>query len=259
MGVTDWPESGVAALPGETRHARHDGPSNAFAYRVDYVLLRMAPDAAAIPAPFGRARFGPLAYSDLDHGRGSGAAVNWARDAAKSHGLPTSAMAEIWLLTQPRRFGYVFNPVSFWFFRDPDGDVRAVLAEVNNTFGDRHSYFCAIDGFEPVDRGAPILRPKRMHVSPFQAVAGDYAFRFRLTGGRIAIAIEHRTDQGGLSASLTGALKPLDRYAALGMILRRPMGALRVFSLIHWQALKLAAKGAAFRRRPAPPQEEVTG
>lgn len=255
----DWPESGAAAFDGETWHGRKDGPANAFAYRVDYVLLRLAPGPARTPWPVGRFRFSPLAYSDRDHGDGRGPAVEWARRLAAAQGLPDAAMHEVWLLTQPRRFGYVFNPVSFWFFRDAEGVVRAALAEVNNTFGDRHAYFCAVDGFEAIDDGAEIVRPKRMHVSPFQAVAGDYAFRFRIVRGRISIAIDHRNGEGGMRATLVGKLSPLNAAAAMRLLCRRPLGAARVFLLIHWQAIKLALKGAAFRRRPVPIKEEVTG
>lgn len=258
MGViAAWPDAGAARLDGETWHGRHSGPANAFSYRVDYVLLRLAPAPAA---RFGRGRFAPLAYSDRDHGDGQGAAVDWARRVAAEHGLPEAAMAETWLLTQPRRFGYVFNPVSFWFFRDAAGAVRAVLAEVNNTFGDRHSYFCALDGFRPIGRDDEIVRPKRLHVSPFQSVAGVYRFRFDVSGDRIAIAIDHRMEgEGGMKATLAGRVLPLDGKAMRRLLIRRPLGALRVFGLIHWQALKLAVKRAPFRNRPLPPEKEVTG
>lgn len=259
MTTIDWPADGLAVLHGKTWHARRDGPENAFAYAVDYLLLRLEPACARLPAPFGLGRFGPLAYADRDHGDGKGAAVEWAKRRAARHGLPEEAMAEVWLLTQPRRFGYVFNPVSFWFFRDAAGEARAVLAEVNNTYGDRHAYFCACPGFAPIGAETRIVRPKRFHVSPFQTIAGDYAFRFRLIAGRIAIVIDHRRGDGGMFATLEGAFAPLDRRAVFTLLTRRPLGAFRVFALIHWQAIKLALKGATFRRRPPPPTEETTG
>jgi len=166
-------------------------------------------------------------------------------------------MAEVWLLTQPRRFGYVFNPVSFWFFRDAAGEVRAALAEVNNTYGDRHAYFCATDGFAPID-GGEIVRPKRMHVSPFQKLSGEYRFTFAFKPGRIAIAIDHRADDGGMRATLAGDLTPFNVRAAMRLMIR-PFSAVRVILLIHWQALKLVSKGTAFMRRPLPPKKELTG
>lgn len=98
-----------------------------------------------------------------------------------------------------------------------------------------------------------------MHVSPFQDVAGEYGFQFRLDNTRVAISIVHSNGADGLTAALSGKLMPLNRRAAFGLAIRRPLGALRVFALIHWQAVKLAVKGAVFRRRPVPPNEEISG
>lgn len=259
MELTAWPESGRAHFKAATFHARKDGPENAFRYAVDYLLLRMRPAPAELPAPINRGRFGLLSFRPADFGDGSDDPASWARKQARAFGLPEEAMAETWLLSQPRRFGYVFNPVSFWFFRDAAGDVRGVLAEVNNTYGDRHSYFCAHDAFGPVGDRSQIVRPKRFHVSPFQDIAGDYAFRFAFEGGRISIVIQHRRADGGMVATLDGALQPLGRGAAAKLVFRRPFSAFRVIGLIHWQALRLAIKGARFRRRPTPPTEDVTG
>lgn len=259
MGVIDWPESGVARLKGRTRHARLDGPAHEFAYDVDYVLLRLAPDHEPLPAPFGWGRFSPASYWDADHGDGETPAVDWAKQIAADCGLAERHMREVWLLTQPRRFGYVFNPVSFWLFRDADGGLRAVLAEVNNTYGDRHSYFCAAEDFAPITRGTRISRPKAMHVSPFQDVAGSYEFRFDVGARRLAITVKHTNGAGGMTASLGGAITPLTRAAAARAALRPPVGAFRIIGLIHLQALKLYLKGAAFRERPLPPTKKVTG
>ncbi len=261
LTLAAWPAAGAAILSGATFHARRGDARNAFTYGVDYLLLRMAPG----PAPVQGRLFGWLrklrlmAYDDRDHGVGDGQAARWAAAEACALGLPDAALAEIWLLTQPRRFGYVFNPVSFWFFRDAAGGVRAVLAEVNNTYGDRHSYFCARPDFGAIADADRIIRPKRLHVSPFQDIVGDYSFRFDIGAGRIAIAIEHQREGGGMIATLAGDLAPLSGGALAKLLFRRPFGALRVSALIRWQALKLALKGVPFRRRPPPPTEKVTG
>jgi len=259
MGLKAWPASGRALLKAATYHARRDGPKNPFVYNVDYLLLRMRPTPGLLPWPMNRGRFGLLSFRERDHGDRSGGATDWARKQATACGLPETAMATLWLLTQPRRFGYVFNPVSFWIFQDAAGDVRAVLAEVNNTYGDRHSYFCATEAFAPIDGNQRIVRPKRFHVSPFQEITGDYAFKFSFGEDRIAIEIQHRHGAGGMVATLEGVLKPLDAAAAAKLIFRRPFSAFRVIGLIHWQALRLAIKGVPFRRRPTPPTEDVTG
>lgn len=260
MGLTPaaWPASGAAVLKGETWHGRRGGPQNAFRYGVDYVLWRVSPEAHPPARLLRRRRLGLFGLSDRDHGRGHADAAAWARDRAEAMGLPAECAAEIWLLTQPRTLGFVFNPVSFWFFRDAQQNVRAVLAEVNNTFGDRHSYLCALPDWRPLAAADTIRAAKVFHVSPFQEVAGEYRFRFGLHGDRLSILIDHRRDGHGVAATLAGTLHPMSDRALLAMFLRHPLGALRVYGLIHWQALKLKLKGAPYRTRPSPPAEEVT-
>jgi hypothetical protein len=154
--------------------------------------------------------------------------------------------------------GHVFNPVSFWLCRDALGGLRVVIAEVSNTFGDRHSYLCHRD-----DRGAiapdDVLRAQKIfHVSPFQPVAGGYTFRFDIRADKVGIWIDHSNGEAGVYTTLTGRLAPLTNAGILRSLLRRPFGSRRVLALIHWQAIKLAIKGARFRRRPMPPVDEVS-
>jgi uncharacterized protein len=133
-----------------------------------------------------------------------------------------------------------------------------VIAEVTNTYGDRHSYLCHRDDLRAdhargYDDGAQDL-----HVSPFQPVEGRYTFRFDIRPDRIGIWIDYTTRQGGLFTNLIGRARPLTNAGILRACLRRPFGSRRVLALIHWQALKLAIKGARFRSRVAPPADEVT-
>ena len=263
MGLEEWPKTGAAVMKGKTFHARRGGPDNTFRYDVDYLLLRMRPRFTVCPFPLRRGRVGLLALSDRDHGQGKAPMEDWAITHARGFGLPEEAMAEVWLLTQPRTLGYVFNPVSFWFFRDGSGAVRAVLAEVNNTFGDRHGYFCALANYRPIGPRDTIKAQKVFHVSPFQEIAGGYAFRFTLEPDRLDIHIDHRRTGSdgkshGVVATLSGKLTPMSTRAILAMIARHPFGAFRVSALIYWQALRLKLKGARYRVRPVPPTEEVT-
>ena len=99
---------------------------------------------------------------------------------------------------------------------------------------------------------------KILHVSPFQPVEGGYTFRFDIGPDKIGIWIDYSNGDGGLYATLTGPRKPLTNRAILMACLRRPFGSRRVLALIHWQALKLAIKGARYRPRPAPPTKDVT-
>lgn len=259
MSVSKWPEVGAALLSGSTYHARRGELRNAFRYNVDYVLCRVHPAPWRGGKLMGRKRTAFAVVRDADHGRGGSDMAAWALAQARSLGAPESALHEVWLLTQPRTLGFLFNPVSFWFFRDVAGATCAVLAEVNNTFGDRHSYLCFLPDFAPIGPDDAIMAQKVFHVSPFQEVEGTYRFTFDLKDDAVDIRIDHRRDGGhGVIATLAGSLVPVTTKRVLGIILRRPLGALRVFALIHWQAIKLKLKGAPYRVRPLPPKEEVS-
>jgi len=249
--------STVRHIAGHTWHGRKGAVENAFRYRVDYLLL----DAEAAPrAPrlFARNRAGLMSLQDHDHGgapgRGRGAA--WVREVLAAHGLPAPARIE--LLAQPRVLGHVFNPVAFWLCRDAADAVRCIIAEVTNTYGDRHSYICHREDLAPVAATDRLHARKIFHVSPFQPVTGQYEFRFDLRPDRIGIWIDLTTGDGGVVATLTGPVRPLTLPGMAAALLRRPFGSRRVLALIHWQALKLWWKGARFRSRPAPPADEVS-
>jgi hypothetical protein len=245
----------VEHIAGETFHGRKGAVANRFRYRVDYLLLD--PDGAVGPGLFARNRAGLVSLHDRDHGgpRGAGRGVAWVREVLAAEGV----MAErILLLAQPRVLGHVFNPVSFWLCLGPGEAVMAVIAEVTNTMGDRHSYLCRRDDGLPLTRADTVTAEKIFHVSPFQPVAGTYRFRFDIRPERIGIWIDHANAEGGVYTNLIGPRRPLTNAAILGACLRRPLGSRRVLALIHWQALKLALKGARFRRRPPPPADEVS-
>ena len=108
---------------------------------------------------------------NLKNGRGA----SWARDILTKNGFK-NAGTRLLLLTQPRMFGRVFNPVSFWLaFRDDE--LIAVIAEVSTPFGDRHSYLCNLPDFSPIEATSQLTATKALHVSPFQDIEGDYEFR----------------------------------------------------------------------------------
>jgi len=248
---------GPAHLKGATTHARRGSVRHAFTYGVDYVLID--PEARGGPLLFSRNKLNLASVHDRNHGGapGNGAGAAWAWDVLAQRGLTRAPQHRLRLLTQPRFLGYIFNPVSFWMLFDGI-DLITVIAEVNNTFGDRHSYVCANPGFSPLTPDQQIHADKVFHVSPFQQIAGAYAFRFAVSETAVDIRILHTNGDEGLSASLTGALTPLGNRAILGAALRRPFGPLRTMALIHWHALKLKLKGATYRTRPLPPEKEVS-
>lgn len=251
--MTGWPEH----LAGTTVHRRRGEGDHDFRYSVDYVLIDAESDKG--PLLFSRNRFNLASVLDRNHGgpRGQGRGAAWVRDLMAERGLEPLNDLRILLLTQPAFLGLLFNPVSFWLVYDGD-DLRAVVAEVNNTFGDRHSYLCHKPGFAPITASDSLRSEKVMHVSPFQDIAGDYRFRFDIRPEAVSIGILHRNGTRGLSASLSGRRAPLRNRALLAACWRRPAGAVRTIVLIYWQALRLRLKGARYRTRPLPPSKEVT-
>lgn len=241
-------------IAGTTTHARRGDIKNAFRYSVDYVLID--PEARRGPALFSRNGFNLAAVQDKSHGGPpkQGRGLPWAREVLEDAGLKPS---HILLLTQPSFLGYIFNPVSFWLAFDGDA-LRAVIAEVSNTMGDRHSYLCRNPGFAPIERQHALEAEKIFHVSPFQDVAGRYRFNYDISEEKIAIRIAHENGGEGVIATLFGPRAPLTNGRILKAVLRRPFGPGRTSLLILWQALKLKFKGARFRRRPLPPEQEVS-
>ncbi len=247
----------VEHIAGHTYHGRRGAVKNAFRYSIDYVLFD--PEATLnTPRLFARNTASLMSLQDSDHGGAphEGRGAVWAREVLASHGVV--ADGRLALLAQPRILGYVFNPVSFWLCHDKAGDLRAVIAEVTNTFGDRHSYLCRHSDGRVITKDDTIHADKIFHVSPFQPIDGGYTFRFDIQAESIGIWIDYSRGNGGVIATLHGPRKPLTNGSILRAAIRRPFGARRVMVLIHWQAIKLWWKGATFRSRPAPPSDEVS-
>ena len=252
--------SAVDHIKGSTFHGRRGAVENAFTYSIDYVMLDAEAARPRAPWLFGRNRAGLTALHDADHGGPpkEGRGAPWAREVLAAHGLSEVTGGQLMLLAQPRMLGHVFNPVSFWLAHDDEGRLRAVIAEVTNTFGDRHSYLCAHDDQRPITREDTLSAQKIFHVSPFQPIEGGYSFRFDIRADRVGVWIDYKTGNEGVLATLTGKRAPLSTWGILTSAVRRPLGARRVLALIHWQALKLWWKGAPYRVRPAPPEQEIS-
>lgn len=245
----------VQRIPAETFHGRKGPVKNAFRYSVEYVLLD--PTASKGPWLFSRNRGNLMSVQDADHGGppGQGRGLAWAREVFAAHDV---AANRVLLLAQPRLLGHVFNPVSFWLAEDHLGQLRGVIAEVSNTYGDRHSYLCHHADHAPIQCDDTLTATKIFHVSPFQPVEGRYDFRFDIRPDRIGIWIDYTTPGGGLYTNLIGPRLPLTNAGIIASTLRRPFGSRRVLALIHWQALKLWWKRVKFHHRPTPPTEDVS-
>ncbi|MBC3934110.1 DUF1365 domain-containing protein [Undibacterium sp. CY7W] len=215
-------------------------------------------------------RWNCLSFYNRDHGDGQGALLTWAQQILHAHGVH-DADGDIVLQCFPRVFGYVFNPVSFWFCYRRDGALRAILCEVNNTFGEKHVYLLAQDA--ALTNGQEYQAEKIFHVSPFCEVQGRYRFRFLHrhptqhtqhadsvpAAARYLAKIDYDDAAGPLLlTSVSGQAGQLSDRCIAFVMLRYPLMTLAVMWRIHWQALRLWIKRVPFFTKPSPPQQEVS-
>lgn len=171
----------------------------------------------------------------------------------------TKADGDIVLQTLPRILGYAFNPVSFWFCLDKSGGLRAVVNEVNNTFGERHIYVVAHECGRVIEKDDVLEKEKIFHVSPFMHVEGRYRFRYYYADHQTAIWIDYVTEQGDmLYTSVIGKRSELSTKNLLKYFVKYPLVTFKVIGLIHYQAIKLVLKKIRYVAKPPPPNNEVS-
>jgi DUF1365 family protein len=221
-------------------------------------VLLDADAPATGPGLFARNGANLMSLQDCDHGGKpkDGKGADWVREVLAEHKIDLSGRID--LFAQPRLLGHVFNPVSFWLCHDGAGTLRVVIAEVSNTFGQRHSYLCHHDDLREITKDETLAATKIFHVSPFQPVEGGYTFRFDITDDHVHVVIDYTRGDGGLIATLKGNRKPLTNATIVKSAIRRPFGSRRVVALIHWQAIKLWWKKATFRSCPDPLEQDVS-
>ncbi|MDE2417102.1 MAG: DUF1365 domain-containing protein [Burkholderiales bacterium] len=244
---------------GEVRHTRLKPVRNAFVYGTYFLMLPMRTLDRIGPGTLARNRFAALSFFDKDHGDGrnpeQGGALAWLDALLASEGI-AGADGEVWLHTYPRVLGFTFKPVSFWYCHRMDGSLRAIVVEVNNTFGERHCYLLDAPRF-----GVELRATKVFHVSPFCPIEGGYRFRFMLTPdlSRTVARIDYDDATGPLiETSVSGHLEALNAGSVRRALWRYPAMTLGVVARIHWQALKLLVKKVPFFGKPAPPTSFTT-
>jgi DUF1365 family protein len=245
---------------GRVMHRRLRPAAHVFYYPVFYFRVRLQALEQVSQAMFSVNRFNLFSLHFADHGARDGSApLPWIRALLAREGI--DADGDVWLQAFPRVLGYVFNPVSFWYCHGRDGGLKAVLAEVNNTFGEHHNYLLVSPDGGDIRDGQTLLARKVFHVSPFMAVQGFYRFRFHSgqEGTRNLVRIEHADDAGDLlHTAVSGDAAPLATRTLLRALFAYPWQSVGVIARIHWQALRLWLKRVPFFSKPLPPLEETT-
>lgn len=240
-------------------HARQRPKRNAFtygAYYLSFALDEMQRLAETTGLSCNRGNI--FSFFEKDHADKKTPLEPWVRKILADWQVP-QADGRIVLVALPRLFGFVFNPVSFFFCLDKSGALRAVISEVHNTFGDQHCYISFHDDRRVIAQDDQLQAKKVFHVSPFIKVAGHYVFRFAYHEDKIGVWVDHHDEEGLLlQTSIAGKRVPLTGLNLLKAFFRHPMMTLKVITLIHYQALRLWVKGIRYISRPPAPNEEVS-
>ncbi len=242
---------------GRTTHLRTAPREHRFSYGVFQILVDVdqLDKAFAGLKTIGRGRLGLFSFAERDHGARDGSPLRpWVEASLKQAGLdvPTTRIS---LLCFPRVLGFVFNPISLFYVYGPHDDLKAVLYEVNNTFGQTHAYVVPTEGLEVEHHEAD----KLLYVSPFYRVEGGYRFTVTPPGDRLTLTILKQV--GGeidFTASLIAQREALTDAALIKLFFAMPLMTLGVVAAIHWEAIRLWFKGAVFGARPAGPKAGVS-
>lgn len=241
-----------ALYTGHVLHVRHRPKRHRLRYSVFSLLVDL--DELQLLCRnlklFGHNRRAVFSVHDADHGDGKREGLkSWVAGHLADAGIAEQDL-RVTMLCYPRIFGFVFNPLTVYFCSRGDGALVAILYEVCNTFGERHTYVI------PVEASGHSVRhecAKRMYVSPFVPMNCTYRFNIKPPGEAVAINIGESDEEGPLLfASFVGERREISDAALLRMLLTYPLMTLKVVVGIHWEALLLWLKRTPiYRHTPA--------
>lgn len=229
---------------GTVMHARRSPHGHVFRYPVYMTLIDLdeLPLLDRTLPLFGWNRRAPTSFRDADH-------ID-IRATLGEHGIELGPGGRIEVLTNLRVLGYVFNPVSFWWCRHGDGTLACIVAEVNNTFGERHAYVLHPAGVRGGARHV-FATDKQLHVSPFMPMDQSYTWWFSEPETKLSVRMDvHEEGMQDFHATLTARRVPLTARTLRAVLVRYPLMPARVTARIHWQALRLWLKRTPFFRKP---------
>lgn len=260
--LTDALNGAAGALyTGTVMHARMKPVAHRFSYNVFNMLVDIdrLEELQSSNRWFSYNRTNLLSIHDRDHGLRDGSSLRQSVDTALIEaGLDLTGGTTL-LLCYPRVLGYVFNPLSVYYCHDRNGQLRALIYEVRNTFGEMHSYVAPIEDGDRRTSGIRQERDKLFYVSPFIDMPMRYHFRLTEPNEQINVRILE-TDSNGplLAATFTGQRELLNDRTILAACARIPFLTIKVITTIHFEALRLWLKGAPFFRRTPQTGKNIT-
>jgi DUF1365 family protein len=242
----------VCLYTGHVVHARLRPRKHRFAYRVFSILIDLdrLQDASSASPLFSVNRLNVLSFHERDHGPGDGSSLRLHVDKLLRESGSTVEGSRIFLLCYPRVFGFVFNPLAVYYIIAADGSLAALLYEVRNTFGGRHTYPVIVRPQDVSVAGVRHTLRKAFHVSPFLGMQFVYRFSLDAPGDELRLRIVAADDNGPvLVTGLAGRRRTMSTPGILALLARNPAMTLKVLARIHWEALKLWIIGVPIDRR----------
>ena len=198
-------------------------------------------------------RFNLFSIDDRKFGPGDGTPIHEHVWGLVKNSAVGQSVTRIFMFCYPSVLGYVFNPLTTFYCYDANSQLRLMIYEVNNTFGERHSYVI------PVDDSQSQTCSKKFYVSPFNKVEGHYDFTIGPPGDELKLGIRLTNADGPcLNAWFAGTKQKLTDAALTKSFLGLPLLPLKIIGGIHWEAVKLWFKGMRLVKRPVPQTPPVS-
>ena len=248
-----------ALYAGTVLHRRLRPKAHMLSYKVFSLLIDLdhLPETARACPLLAINRRGLLSFHERDHGDNRTTGLrHWVCEQLSASGVDTKGI-RVRMLCYPRILGYVFNPLTVYFCSRNDGSMAAMLYQVQNTFGEQHTYVIPVASGEC----APYRQAcdKAMYVSPFTPMQSRYRFSIVAPADNIAVVIQQEDSDGPfLNASFTGNRQPLTTRTLLRAVIAHPLMSLKVIVGIHIEAFRLWRKGVPVFRHIRQTQGKVS-